>query len=42
MKLKLIFKFMLITLILVMVACKPVKYVGKESKKAINNVKKEL
>jgi len=26
----------------VMIACKPVKYVGKESKKAVNDVKKEL
>ena len=42
MKLKLIFKFMLITLMFVMIACKPVKYVGKESKKAVNDVKKEL
>jgi len=25
-----------------MIACKPVKYVGKESKKAVNDVKKEL
>lgn len=37
------FKFMLLTtLMLVMLACKPIKYVGKESKKAVNDVKKEL
>ena len=33
---------MLITLMLVMLACKPVKYIGKESKKAVHDVKKEL